>query len=154
VVALAHVRRSGTYNARMSKTIVGMDGSGHSEAALRWALDHTDSTDEVIAVVSWEFPIYAAEAAAYIPPIDHEGEAKAQVAASVAAADSEGRKVSVVVKQGHAGQVLIEQSANADLLVVGSRGRGGFAGLLLGSVSTYCAHHAACPLVIVPSDRD
>jgi nucleotide-binding universal stress UspA family protein len=50
--------------------------------------------------------------------------------------------------------VLLEEAADADLLVVGSRGLGGFRGLLLGSVSQQCAHHAPCPLVIVPHHRE
>ena len=62
-----------------------------------------------------------------------------------------------VVAEGPAGQVLVEAAKEADLLVVGSRGHGGFAGLLLGSVSQQCAHHASCAIVIVrrrgPSNR-
>jgi len=57
------------------------------------------------------------------------------------------------VVEGPAAQVLLRAAAGADLLVLGSRGRGGFAGLLLGSVSQQCAHHAPCPLVIVRRPR-
>ena len=54
-----------------------------------------------------------------------------------------------IVVEGAAAEILVEESEGADLLVVGSRGHGGFAGLLLGSVSQQCAHHAACPVVII-----
>lgn len=55
------------------------------------------------------------------------------------------------VCEGHAAQVLIDASVGADMLVVGSRSHGGFVGLLLGSVSAYCAEHGQCPVVVVPS---
>jgi len=61
-----------------------------------------------------------------------------------------GVDVERTVVEGAAAPALIEAAEGADLLVVGSRGRGGFAGLLLGSVGQQCAHHAPCPLVIVP----
>jgi nucleotide-binding universal stress UspA family protein len=54
-----------------------------------------------------------------------------------------------VVRQGHAAQVLLDAADGADLLVVGSRGHGGFAGALLGSVSQHCVHHAPCPVVVI-----
>jgi nucleotide-binding universal stress UspA family protein len=60
----------------------------------------------------------------------------------------------VVVREGNAAAVLVAESQGAEMLVVGSRGRGGFSGLLLGSVSQQAAHHATCPVVIVPpADR-
>jgi nucleotide-binding universal stress UspA family protein len=55
-----------------------------------------------------------------------------------------------VVREGQPAEVLVEAAEDADLLVVGSRGLGGFRGLLLGSVGQQCAHHARCPVVIVP----
>jgi len=62
-----------------------------------------------------------------------------------------GVSVTRILRQGHAAQVLVAEAHDADLLVVGSRGLGGFKGLLLGSVGRQCAHHAACPVVIVPN---
>jgi nucleotide-binding universal stress UspA family protein len=58
-------------------------------------------------------------------------------------------EVQCVAAEGQAAHVLLEEAKDADLLVVGSRGHGGFAGLLLGSVSQQCAHHASCPVVVV-----
>ena len=63
-------------------------------------------------------------------------------------------KISTSVQEGNAAQVLLEAADGADLLVVGSRGHGGFTGALLGSVSQHCAHHAPCPLVIVRHARE
>jgi nucleotide-binding universal stress UspA family protein len=58
------------------------------------------------------------------------------------------------VAEGAAGSVLVDESRDAELLVVGSRGRGGFAGLMLGSVSQQCAYHARCPVVIIPHQTE
>ncbi len=63
-------------------------------------------------------------------------------------------KVSSTVREGNAAQVLLEAADGADLLVVGSRGHGGFAEALLGSVSQHCVHHAPCPVVIVRGAQD
>src|SRR5258708_1573748 len=61
--------------------------------------------------------------------------------------------VNPVVRHGHAAQELLDAADEADLLVVGSRGHGGFAGALLGSVSQHCIHHAPCPVVIIRGQR-
>ena len=70
------------------------------------------------------------------------------------AAETAGLDIERTVVEGSAATALLEAAQGADLLVVGSRGRGGFAGLLLGSVSQQCAHHASCPVVIVRASAD
>jgi nucleotide-binding universal stress UspA family protein len=70
-----------------------------------------------------------------------------------AGADESGVEVTTVVRQGQAADAICEEAEGADLLVVGSRGYGGFRGLLLGSVSQQCAHFAPCPVLIVPNGR-
>jgi nucleotide-binding universal stress UspA family protein len=62
--------------------------------------------------------------------------------------------INPVVIRGYPAEVLIDAAEGADLLVVGSRGRGGFASALLGSVSQNCAHHATCPLLIIRAVKD
>jgi nucleotide-binding universal stress UspA family protein len=72
---------------------------------------------------------------------------------ATAGLDAEGVEIECRAVAGGAPEVLVSEAAEADLLVVGSRGHGGFAGLLLGSVSQQCAHHARCPVVIVPLSK-
>jgi nucleotide-binding universal stress UspA family protein len=86
------------------------------------------------------------------PPVDESGfgESAASIAQEAAASvQQEGVVIEQVVREGQAAKVLVEEARDADLLVVGSRGLGGFSGLLLGSVSQQCAHYARCPVVIV-----
>lgn len=138
----------------MAKTIVGVDGSPAAEKAFAWALGHAGPDDSVVAFHSWNIPPLVGFDSGYYQPLDLKDKATAfvQEFAAVAMADADGPSVTCKVVSGNAGQELIAASSDADLIVVGSRGRGGFSGLLLGSVSSYVVHHAACPVVVVRSD--
>ena len=138
--------------------VVGIDGSAGSERALRWAASTAQARGaELHVVTSWTFP--AIPWGPYQPPLS--AQEFAQGAHDVARAEirsvlgAEGEDaVSLEVLQGAPSLRLLEYADRAQLLVVGSRGRGGFAGLLLGSVSQHLAEHARCPVVIVPGARN
>jgi nucleotide-binding universal stress UspA family protein len=135
------------------RIVVGVDGSSHSEEALRWAVGQARRTgQQVDAVISWTMPVdYGMGTAGAIAAYDWEGVAtttlKETVARAVDPADAD--RVSQRVVMGHPAKVLLDAAADADLLVVGSRGRGGFAGLLLGSVSQHVIARATCPVAVV-----
>lgn len=138
----------------MARIVVGVDGSEESLRALRWAVAEADLRHaKVEAVHAWSYPPMAF-VPAMVPPAAFPHEALANEAEAVLdhacgqLADG-GPTVQRVLVQGATAQVLLDAAIGADLLVVGSRGRGGFAGLLLGSVSQQVAHHAPCPVVIV-----
>ena len=138
----------------MPTIVVGVDGSGGSREALRWALGEAKLHGATVrAVHAWSMPV--AFGGPYMAPqAFDQGELHDRARASLdAAVDEVARGSSVpverLVEQGSAADVLVHAADDADLLVVGSRGHGGFAGLLLGSVSQQCAHHAPCPVVIV-----
>jgi nucleotide-binding universal stress UspA family protein len=146
----------------MSTIVVGIDGSESARAALRFALQEARLRDATVrAVVAWQIPVGAYEAALATVDTGSLGEEVAAEAQErlthalneVADAASE-VIVEKVVREGRPPVVLLDEAAEADLLVVGSRGLGGFRGLLLGSVGQQCAHHAPCPLVIVPHPRE
>ena len=138
--------------------IAGVDGSEGSLGALRWALeDSVAHAAEVHALIVWSSP-YTSYSAPLLP-VDQTkiaDEARNRLDTAVEAVlrggGDELRRVPLVreVVEGTPARALLEYSAGADLLVVGSRGLGGFRDLLLGSVSTQLAHHSRCPLVIVP----
>ena len=139
----------------MAKTIIGVDGSDNSRVALNWAIAHSEPGDELVAVGAWTYPAAAADAALYAPGLDLEADLEKRISVLVdAVAAQTGRSISIHVGNGHAGRILTDLAQTADLLVVGNRGHGGFAGLLLGSVSTYCVHHAQCPTVVVPTPAE
>jgi nucleotide-binding universal stress UspA family protein len=145
-------------NAKGQATIVvGTDRSAHADRALAWALEEAKLRGAHLRIVSvWHVPamVYGAPGFGSAAPVrmDETFRTVAEEAAAGAAerARAAGVDVDARVEQGQAADVLVEAAADADLLVVGSRGHGGFAGLLLGSVSAQCSHHAPCPLVIVP----
>jgi len=139
----------------MSTIVVGVDGSEGSMDALRFAIREARIREaQVKAVGAWHVPPYA-YGAGWSVPVELESfreTAQSALEKSLDDADSVGSGVTVtaVLGQGQAADVLCHEARDADLLVVGSRGLGGFAGLLLGSVSQQCAQHATCPVLVVP----
>jgi nucleotide-binding universal stress UspA family protein len=139
--------------------VVGVDRSASAKAAFRFALEEARLRQARVRVVyAWQFRPYGRSAGFEGVPLvlgaDLDGfhrVAAAELGAIVAEAapGAGGFGIEKRVEQGDPATVLIDQSRDAELLIVGSRGHGGFASLLLGSVSQICAQHAACPVVIV-----
>lgn len=141
----------------MQTIVVGVDGSQQATRALRWAVDHAGPDDTLIVTYAWHVPPAETLEAPTFNPADIEVEARKlvrDVIDEVVGDRTDAPAVETVIEHGHSGRVLIDASDKADLLVVGSRGHGGFVGLLLGSVSTYVVHHARCPVVVVPDRND
>jgi len=134
------------------RIVVGVDGSVPSKEALTWAVRQAELTGAVIeAVIAWDFPSYYGYAAPAID-VDWEGIATkvaTDAVAEVTAACPGAPVIRPKVVQGNAAEVLLKASTGADLLVVGSRGHGGFVEALLGSVGQHAVHHATCPVVVI-----
>ncbi|MCU1533726.1 MAG: universal stress protein family protein [Glaciihabitans sp.] len=135
---------------RRGTIVVGVDGSESSVTALRRGVKMADALNaSVRAISSWRIPTgYSTYASFEYSP---EDDAKSILSGAVKSVF--GTKVpdwfSTATYPGPASQVLIEQSRDAEMLVVGSRGHGGLAGVLLGSVSASCAERAHCPVLII-----
>ncbi len=142
----------------MQRIVVGIDGSVESLAALAWAMREAQLREATLDVVhAWSYPV-----GTYIDgltPVPSFGRPQfIEIATQVVDDACKGLDTSRVelhriVEEGPAASRLLETARGATMLVVGSRGRGGFAGLLLGSVSQQCAHHARSPIVIVRDPR-
>ena len=141
----------------MTTIVVGVDGSKGGVEALKFAIEEARVRGaDVKAVAAWEVPATAYGSGMMPMPIDPSAYEKiAQDALDKSleetAASTAGVSVTPLLHQGHPANVLVAEAHGADLLVVGSCGLGGFKGLLLGSVSQQCAHHATCPVAIVPN---
>jgi nucleotide-binding universal stress UspA family protein len=142
----------------MGVIVVGVDNSAGANAALRFALDEARLRQATLRVVhAWQFGYLGATGLeGWLPAVGGEledfrrgAEAALDQTLKEVGVDTEGVTIERRAEQGPAATVLIEESQGADLLVVGSRGHGGFAQLLLGSVSQQCAQHASCPVVVV-----
>jgi nucleotide-binding universal stress UspA family protein len=151
------VPRNGVAEMSAGRIVVGVDESGGSGRALRWAKEQADVTGSDLVVVSaWSppsasYPSYSG----YVPervPLDIEGHRRAAVETLVKETIGEDA-ADVRIVQGHPVNVLLQQARGADLVVVGTRGHGQVMGTLLGSVSQRVAAHAPCPVVVVPADR-
>jgi nucleotide-binding universal stress UspA family protein len=137
------------------RIVVGVDGSQHSVEALRWAAAQASAFGARLeAVTAWEYPPtfgWATVPTDWDPVKDMEK--VLQDAVRDAFGDESPAGLTLQVREGGAARVLLEASEGAAMLVVGSRGHGGFAGLLLGSVSANVAEHASCAVLIIHGDR-
>jgi nucleotide-binding universal stress UspA family protein len=139
------------------RIVVGVDGSPSSKSALAWAVRQAEVTGATVeAVIAWHYPVMAGGVPfAPVRALDTASDVGAYAAnvltdavREIVAPDGP-VKVSLTVRKGNAARVLLDICNGAELLVVGSRGHGGFTEALLGSVSQACVYHARCPVVIV-----
>ena len=145
----------------MADITVGVDGSGGAHRALEWAMKEATAHHVPLTVLTvHEIAISGWTGRPVELPVDTPALAQARQAAEDAAAKTAAQlgepppaSVTVQAVNGFAAQELIKASRDADLLVVGSRGHGGFARLMLGSISDQVIRHAACPVVVVPGPR-
>ena len=145
----------------MPGIIVGVDGSEHSHRALLWAMREAAQRNAPLTVMTVCSPPARPATMTFwgLPTLpeggfDSEHARRAvQEAADKAVSEISGSapEVTVSVATGQPAEKLVTASRDADLLVVGSRGAGGFSRLLMGSVSSQVVHHAACPVVVVPA---
>jgi nucleotide-binding universal stress UspA family protein len=138
------------------RVLVGVDGSAESVSALHWAAGYAKATGAAItAVLAWHYPAAVGIAPVGVAPKAVSDDVRAHMQESLDKALSEvfgspaPDGVHTKIAYGHPATVLVEESQQADLLVVGHRGHGAFTGMLIGSVSIHCVSSAACPVVVV-----
>ena len=141
----------------MSGIVVGIDSSNHSMTALEWAMREAAVHGEPLTVVTVEVVVASGWGGSQVYGADYELRDKAQKAAEEAVAaiktklgDGAPKSVTVKAVLGQPAEQMLEAANDADHLILGHRGTGGFSRLTLGSVSSQVAHHASCPVTIVP----
>jgi nucleotide-binding universal stress UspA family protein len=144
----------------MPGIVVGVDGSGHAQRALEWAIKEAAIRHTPLTVVTVHQLVAGYSGRGVVYPHDNE---QAEKAGELVKKETDGilaglgddrpESVTVEVVSGFPVEELLKASADADLIVLGSRGAGGFSQLLLGSVSHQVTHHAHCPVVIVPPEK-
>lgn len=137
--------------------VVGIDGSPSSREALCWAVRQAALTGSVVdAVIAWHDPSSYDGYGWLIADTSYAEDAAKTLSGTVDSVITAGSGVTVRqrVVEGHPAQVLLDAADSADLLVVGSRGHGGFARMLLGSVSQHCVEHSSCPVLVIRGQQD
>jgi nucleotide-binding universal stress UspA family protein len=139
----------------METVVVGIDRTAASHAALRWAVKHAEALHaRLLLVHAFDVPDVPLDSDTGFPVHDEEelrAAAQAHLRTLAAAAGAPPGTATRVVRERLPARALLEEAADADLLVVGFSGRGGLARLVLGSVSQQCLQHAPCPTVVVPA---
>jgi len=136
---------------RQPRIVVGVDGSEPSRHALRWAARQAQLTGgRLDVVVTWELPTSFGWVPPYPSDFNPAGDAERAADDEVRLALSDYPEVvaQTNVVEGHPAPTLVQASRGADLLVLGSRGHGEFAGMLIGSVSQHCVSNAHCPVLV------
>ncbi len=137
--------------SRPGRIVVGIDGSPSSLDALAWAAREAEHTGAALEAVStWEWPASFGWAAPVPDDFDPEADVRRALQAAIEPVQAAHPDVEINarVAEGHPAPVLVEASKGADLLVVGNRGHGEFLGMVIGSVSEFCAAHAHCPVLV------
>jgi nucleotide-binding universal stress UspA family protein len=145
----------------MPGIIIGVDGSGHSRLALRWAVGEAAARRAPLTVLTvqeaiagyWGGPVPEPDEPALLEQARKEVQKETDDVLDELGAGSRPPSVTVRAVTGLPAQELVAAAEHADLLVVGARGAGGFKRLLLGSVSTHVTHHAHCPVVVIPAGQ-
>ncbi|MGE5292096.1 MAG: universal stress protein [Micromonosporaceae bacterium] len=133
----------------VAPVVVGVDGSEESRLALRWAFEYGQMKGAPVEVVSaWRIPPSYGWGVSY-DDVNLEKRAQETLEDTVRDVLGDSAPVTRRLEQGHPAIALVAASERAQLLVVGSRGHGAFAGMLLGSVSQHCVQHAHCPVVVI-----
>jgi nucleotide-binding universal stress UspA family protein len=147
---MASTAHSGTDGPGRPVVLVGIDGSDPSRAALAWAVTYAEEVGATVrAVAVWQQPSAIGQAE-WFPEPEYERAAQAWLDETLTGLpDGAHDGVESLVARGDPGDTLLEHARDAGVLVLGNSRRGGVAGALLGSVGLHCAHHAACPLVLV-----
>ncbi len=142
-----------------SGIVVGVDGSGHSVRALEWAAREAALRAVPLTVITVHQPVMGYWGSAVDYPQDHALSVRIRAAVreqTEKVIDGLGGtvppRVNVDMVFGYPAQELLTAARGAELLVVGSRGAGGFARLVMGSVSSQVSQHAHCPVMVVPAD--
>lgn len=138
----------------VGSVIVGIDGSDCAEHALRWAVNKTGTFGRVVPITSFQLPTtfdLVGRRQAGTNPAVYRSAAEARLNTTVADVDPALVNKARVI-ESHPGIGLVRAAEDANLLVVGTRGRGGVTAALLGSVSSYCVNHAAVPVAVIPPD--
>jgi nucleotide-binding universal stress UspA family protein len=137
------------------RIVVGVDGSESSLHALAWAANQAELTGaKLVLITTWEWPNTYGAPIPYPADWDPSEDARRVLREAAEPLQKQHPDVAIdlTVAEGHAAPVLVEASKGADLLVVGSRGHGEFAGMLLGSVSEHCVSNAHCPVLVLRHD--
>lgn len=138
--------RVGNEGAGAPRIVVGVDGSDNADRAVEWAASQAARTGSLLEIHAAFGPAYV-----FLAPSEVEATTMSLVEKATKRARAVAPRLDIdcVTHEGSPVPALVDASTGADLLVVGSRGLGGFQGLLLGSVSQQCTMHAHCPVVVV-----